>query len=388
MHTRHRKPATPIAALTITLTLVLALAAATTAGAQRTLRENTISFSIPIQISIVPGIALPGHPGAFIPAAGDYRGHPDSIPGRYTGPGDAILSIGLIGAINNRIDLLQISNVFNIASTVSGLQAAGVFNIAGRSLDGIQLAGVFNISGSTRTPLQAAGVFNIAGDLTGAQAAGVLNIAKDLKGIQTSGVVNIARNVRGLQIGVVNIADTVEGLQIGLLNFSSNGISELGTSHTSADNYTHLWHKTGRNGLYLVYGASAPTRLWNPVTDPSTITVNAGLGARIGSSRSLHLDADLRAEQLLGPDHDRFLNALHHRNGLTPADVLRPWPTANLALGLPLGPVTLVGGAKVDLNLASAPWLPEPLRRGSTHTGRILGTDYTAYTKLYLGISL
>ncbi len=316
----------------------------------------------PVQVSFVPGAGLP------------------------FGSGDAAISLGLIGAINDRIDMIQLSSVFNVANEARGIQAAGVFNVASQRLDGIQLGGVFNIGNIVVTPIQGAGVFNIAHNLIGFQAAGVFNIADNVYGVQTAGVFNLAKDVRGLQIGVVNVADKVDGLQIGLLNFSSNGISDLGLVWNRSDGYVNTSWKTGRNGFYFVYGAGAPQGEW--FSNPDHVTVSAGLGGRTGSSRAPHIDLDIRAEQYLGPDHVRFAKGILHEDGLTPLDVLRPYPSINLCLGIPIGPVTLIGGAKVDVNLADAPWMPASLQKGLSYSDTWFGLGFTAWTKLFFGLSI
>ncbi len=317
---------------------------------------------IPLQVSLVPGAGLP------------------------FGAGDTAVSLGLIGAINDRIDIIQFSSLFNVAGEVTGAQAAGVFNIASRRLDGVQLGGVFNIGNIVLTPFQGAGVFNIAHNLIGFQAAGVFNIADNVYGLQAAGLFNVAKDMRGLQVGVVNVADRLEGLQIGLLNFSSNGIGDLGLVWTRSDGYLNASWKTGRNGLYFVYGAGSPQGEW--FTRPEHLTVNAGIGHRTGGSRSLHIDLDLRAEQYIGPDPIWFAEGVFHKNGLTPLDVLRPYPSLNLCLGLPIGPVTLIGGAKIDVDLAAAPWVPDSLRKGISWTNTWLGAGFTSWTKLFFGLSI
>jgi hypothetical protein len=317
---------------------------------------------IPLQVSIVPGAGLP------------------------FGSGGAAVSIGLIGAINDSIDFIQLSSLFNVAGEARGLQAAGVFNIASRRLDGIQLGGVFNIGNIVLTPMQGAGVFNIAHNLIGFQAAGLFNIADTVYGVQAASLFNVAKDLRGLQVGLVNVADRVDGIQIGLLNFSSNGIGDLGFVWTRADGYLNASWKTGRNGLYFVYGAGTP--MGSGFADPDRLLLNAGIGSRMGSSRAPHIDVDLRAEQYIGPDHIRFRDGILHRNGLTPLDVIRPYPSVNLCIGIPIGPLTLIGGAKIDVDLAAAPWMPESLRRGLPYTNTWFGAGFTTWTKFFFGLSI
>lgn len=314
----------------------------------------------PIQISLVPGMAFP------------------------FGASDAGISLGAVGNISGKVDLLQAAGVFNIAQNIGGIQAAGVFNIADQSMEGMQLAGVFNIAEDLRAPVQGAGVFNIAKGVQGIQVSGVFNIAGDVQGAQIGPVFNIADDVDGFQIGVVNVADHMHGVQIGLINISSNGVFDLSATWEPQTDYVQGTLKTGNTSFYSIYSISSPRDDLFKVSDRSIFS--AGLGTRIGDSRSLFLDLSLSASQAIGPDIGRFFDAWACRDGLQPGDVFAPWPTLDAGLSLNLGGVHLMGGVRSDIYLASAPNLPAGLAKGQEYSGTLFGESFTAWTKWYVGI--
>lgn len=312
-----------------------------------------------LQISPVPGIALP---------FGDY---------------DALVSVGPIGSISGRIDLLQVSGVFNIAREIRGIQAAGVFNIADE-MSGIQLGGVFNIAGGNEAPVQIAGVFNIADDIEGLQVSGTFNIADQVRGLQVGPVFNIADDVKGAQIGLVNVADRVTGVQIGLVNISSNGLFDTSLDWTAETGHLRATLDTGNTSVYATYALSMPSGEWFKSTQNAIFS--AGLGTSIGDRRGLSMDIKAAASQLVGADHERFVDAMCWENGLNPADVLAPWPTIEAGLSLDLGPARLIGGLRSNILLASAPNLPESLQRGMSYSDTWFGESWTAWTTWYLGV--
>ena len=316
----------------------------------------------PIQISLVPGLALP------------------------FGASDAGIALGSIGNISGSVDLLQAAGVFNIAERIHGIQAAGVFNIADRGMEGIQGAGVFNIAGDRYAPAQIAGVFNIATGVRGLQTAGVFNIAGDVTGAQIAPVFNIAEDVDGFQVGLINVAGHVRGIQLGLVNISSNGVFDLSSSWEPPTDYVYGTLKTGNTSIFGVYSIAAPKADLFNAADRAILS--AGLGTRVGDPRSLFLDLSLSASQAMGPDVLRFYEAWTYSNGLEPGDVLAPWPTLDASLSLNLGGLHLTGGFRSDILLASAPNLPSGLAKGFQYSDTWFGESFTAWTKWYIGVGI
>ena len=315
----------------------------------------------PIQISLVPGLAFP------------------------FGASDAGISLGAVGNISGKVDLLQAAGVFNIAQNIGGIQAAGVFNIAGQGMEGMQLAGVFNIAEDLRSPVQAAGVFNIAKGVQGIQAAGVFNIAGDIQGAQIGPVFNIADDVDGFQVGIVNVADHMHGIQIGLVNISSNGVFDLMATWEPQTDYVQGTLKTGNTSFYGIYSIALPKNDLFKAVDRSILS--AGIGTRIGDTHSLFLDLSLSASHAIGPDVDRFFDAWACR-GLQPGDVFAPWPTLDASLSLNVGGIHLVGGVRSDIYLVSAPNLTAGRATGMAYSGTLFGESFTAWTKYYIGFGL
>lgn len=298
----------------------------------------------PIQISLVPGLALPFNAKA------------------------AGIVVGSIGNVSGRVDLLQ---------------AAGVFNIAD-DLRGIQTAGVFNIADNRDAPLQLAGVFNIAKGVEGLQSAGVFNVSGRVQGAQFAGVFNVADDVDGFQVGLINIADRVKGIQLGLINISSNGVFDISGNWEAATGLARATFKTGNTSVFAEYSLAAPKdELFKYY---GNAVVSAGLGTRIGNQKFLYLDLSVSASQALGPDPSQFIDAWHHWNGVEFADILEPWPTVDASLTLNLGGIHLTGGLRADVSLASAPNMPAFLAKGMPYSDTWFGESFTAWTKWYLGV--
>jgi len=316
----------------------------------------------PIQISLVPGLALP------------------------FGTLDAGIVLGAIGNISGRIDLLQAGGVFNIARSVGGLQAAGIFNIASEGMSGIQAAGIFNISGDRHTALQLGGIFNIAAELKGSQISGIFNIAGNVEGAQIAPIFNIADDTTGFQIGLVNIARRMKGIQIGLVNISSNGVFEFSSSWEQPSGYLRTSFKTGNSYIFAVYSIAAPESELFKVLDNTV--VSAGLGSRFGELRKLYIDLSISASQAIGNDPGHFWDALTFSGGIEPRNVLAPWPTLDAGITLSLGAIHLMAGLRSEIDLASAPNLPPTLAKGWAYSDIWFGESFTAWTKWYIGIGL
>jgi hypothetical protein len=179
------------------------------------------------------------------------------------------------------------------------------------------------------------------------------------------------------------VADRVQGIQLGLVNISSNGVFDISASWEPQTEYARATLKTGNSSIYGVYSVAAPREDLFTATDRSVLS--AGLGTRIGESRSLFLDLSVSASQETGPDADRFFNAMTYSNGLVPLDVLAPWPTLDLSLSLNLGGIHFTGGFRSDVSLASASNLPDGLAKGFSYSATWFGESFTAWTKWFLG---
>ena len=187
-------------------------------------------------------------------------------------------------------------------------------------------------------------------------------------------------------MGLVNIAGQVRGLQIGLVNISANGIFEVSTTWEPQTEYLGVMLKMGNTSLYAIYSVNAPRNELFKV--PDNTILSAGLGSRIGDSKGLHVDFSASASQAIGSDLGRFESAWTWRDGLTPADVLAPWPALEASLSLRLASLKLTGGFRSDIYLASFPNLPAGRAQGFAYSDTWFGESFTAWNKLYVGIGL
>jgi hypothetical protein len=207
----------------------------------------------PVNIQVVPGVGIFGigtrkAENSFllgiIGAAGyNLNGAGLAFIGiSNTGTVRGLQAAGIYTMAGKDFRGLQAAGIFNtLGADLRGAQAAGIYNIAGGNIEGLQAAGIFNIAEGNIRGLQAAGIFNIArGDFHGAQLAGIFNSTEDngmglraagifnytggdFAGLQAAGLVNIAKgNTRGLQAGLVNIGGKGGNVQIGLVNVSQN----------------------------------------------------------------------------------------------------------------------------------------------------------------------
>lgn len=151
-----------------------------------------------------------------------------------------LMAAGFFNIATADIKGLQGAGFFNYThGRMKGLQGAGFFNYNEEGLRGLQCASIFNMTGGPLTGIQAAAIFNhVDGRLTGLQGAAILNWhgPAEARGAQASAVVNYSEgpftgaqfsgvastatgDFRGAQLsGVLNIAGDIRGAQIGLLN--------------------------------------------------------------------------------------------------------------------------------------------------------------------------
>jgi len=189
----------------------------------------------------------------------------------YNLSGLGAASIGLI--VPGYVRGIQASGVFNIAGSHvnGGIQAAGVFNIAGGHVEGIQTGGVFNISGGRVRGIQASGVFNIAGGtINGLQASGVFNAAAGLKGTQIS-TVNVNGGGSGLMVGVVNVSGSNNVVPIGLVNIIKDGIMH---PYVYLDDmlFSNIGLRSGSKHFYGTIGVGANGSVFSGSGDKLLIT--------------------------------------------------------------------------------------------------------------------
>ena len=389
---------------------------------------------IPLQISLVPGLAIPfgyGDVGLGLGAIGaltrDVQGaaasgvftisrsiqgiQANGVFGVASGKVEGVQSAGVFTIAGGRVSGAQLAGVFAIAGgKVSGAQLSGVFNIGG-DVDGAQAAGLFNISGDYHGPVQVAGIINVATRVQGTQISGLANVADDISGAQIGPIVNVADRVRGLQVGLVNIAGRLDGVQFGLVNIARNGIGGSGLLFDPVSNYSWLFWQNGTPSLFTRLAAGKPT--YGNWEEPDGLIAQAGLGSRsyFGAQRyrSSWLDLEVAADWYLGPAasslHDDMV-AIHASGGAScdfgdprgeaafakARDLLpsRPWPSLSLTLGIPvLWRLEALIGVRTDIDLAYWPAMPDAFRSGMD-SGKLslFGGDFHLYSKWFFGFRL
>lgn len=301
---------------------------------------------------------------------------------------DTSAALGWIGSGVGNVQGIQVSGVFNLARNVEGFQGSSVFNIA-RDVEGFQGSGVFNIARDVEG-FQGAGVFNIARKVDGFQVSGTFNIADTVDGGMIAGVFNAADRVSGSMIGLVNIADHLDGVALGLVNIIGNGVNEIGLAYVPSEDMTYLAYRTGTASLYAVYYGGVGSEDW--FVDADSLIVGLGLGHRIRIGEG-SLDFEVSAEQELYADRRAALEAAADaKDERAFWDLIRPYPSVRAALNIPVLGVKAVLGMEVDFDApAWASYVPERLKttsfRSGGWSGDLWGLEFTAWPKVYLGLS-
>lgn len=329
------------------------------------------------------------------------------VPGLQSPPGlyDTSLALGLIGSAAGGVRGIQGSGVFNFATgDVNGFQGAGVFNMAGGTVFGFQGAGVFNLARGVNG-FQGAGVFNIAGQVDGFQGSGVFNIAQRVDGFQISGTFNLAgsvdggmlspmfnaaKRVDGVMIGLVNVAESLDGVAIGLLNLIGDGVNELGVQYVPAEDMTYVSYRSGTADLYTVYYGGLGSEDW--FVDGDSLIAGLGLGHRVRLGEG-GLDFEIGAEQELYPARRAAMKAAvkaDDEDGFY--SLLCPYPAVRVSLFARVLGFKVFLGLETDFDVPA--WgsaVPDRLRVSSFDadgwSGRALGLDFTAWPKIYFGVS-
>ncbi|MDD3078722.1 MAG: hypothetical protein PHH37_06425 [Paludibacter sp.] len=167
------------------------------------------------------------------------------------------LSLNMIGGFTGEVNGFEVGSVFNINNYgISGVQAAGVFNLSGLKKrqdtnEGTQIAGVFNVVNGNM-PVQIAGCYNSVLSDNILQISGVANIAKTSK-VQVSGVANAAKRSKAQIAGVINVAKTAKvqiagaanivkesPVQIGTVNIANSSATQIGVVNISRRNKFQL----------------------------------------------------------------------------------------------------------------------------------------------------
>ena len=340
--------------------------------------EENVPYT-PVLLSFAPGISMP---------FGYYR---TSVSCAAIGAAFEA-SYGFAGAgvfnIYNSGYGFQGAGVFNISGErIGGFQSAGVFNISGGEVDGFQGAGVFNIAGGPVSGAQVAGVFNIAEKVRGSvQIAGVFNIANKVQGLQVANVFNVAESVSGMQIGLVNITGELKGLQIGLINISNNGVDSLSYIYMPATDSAFVYWQAGSPFLYMVVGAGAPRADWFVRYD--NLMLSAGLGTRVKLGGP-YLDIDVSAEQAIGSDLEALYQAGLDHNKEAVISYMKPYPSARLSLGLPLGrTLHVTGGIKTVVQLEQGGTVPASQRTQDSLSATWFGVPFTAWSQWFFGVKV
>ncbi len=406
---------------------ILALLASIQLGAE----DDTF---IPIQISFVPGIAIPfgyGDVGLELGGVGaltrDVQGAAASGVFTISRSIHGIQANGVFGVASGRLEGLQGSGVFSLTGgAVEGAQLAGVFSVAGGSVSGAQISGVFNIGGDVEGvqwagvfniahdylgPFQGAGVFNVASGVRGIQLAGTFNIASKVEGLQIAPIVNVAGSVRGLQLGLINIAGNIDGVQLGLVNIAGNGIGGIGLLFDPINDYGWFFWQNGTPRLFTRLELGRPTSAaWGAVDG---LVASAGLGSRsyFGSryDRSPWLDLDLAAAWYVGPSATSLQNDLRairdsdgpgwHGNDPRVNDAFTragnllppwPWPSVSLTLGVPIfWRMEALIGVKSDIDLENWPAMPNSFRTGmDSGSLRLFSGNFHLFTKWFFGFRI
>ncbi len=301
------------------------LGAAFSSTSQRIQSANLGGFFIysPYQMSLTPGLSTHGFFNSQIVNKVSIN-----VLGGATAGVDGVEFGGVFNLNQYKVRGLQMAGGVNVVGgDVSGLQIAGVGNVVLRNVNGLQMAGGWNKT-DTLSGLQLAGIINMAKEIKGGQLAGGVNYVKDtvqyqlagvmnrggiIKGVQIAGGINIARETAGNQLaGVINIAKKVKGVQIASLiniadssdypiaifNWIKNGQRQLALTMDESS-YLGLNFKSGGRVLYSSLGIGT-------YLDHASYRygVEVGLGANLLEKKRFALSAELVQRMHMDKDLD------------------------------------------------------------------------------------
>ena len=228
-------------------------------------------------IQLLPGLDVIGN--------GTEKATNNFLLGLLVAYGHNIEGIGAasLGLINTGyVRGIQASGIFNIAGDdVSGIQTAGIFNRAGGNVEGIQDAGIFNYSDGYTRGVQAAGIFNYTpGFVKGIQAAGIVNYAGELRGMQ-AGLVNIDKGEYGsgygLMAGLVNVSETENIVPFGMVNVVKNGILH-GAVFLDDMLFTNISFRSGSKYFYTILSAGLGGGIYPDSGEDTLLIYRSGFG--------------------------------------------------------------------------------------------------------------
>lgn len=156
----------------------------------------------------------------------------------------------------------SISNV--IANEARGLQFAGISNYIGKQGQGVAFAGITNTTKGTYKGVQLAGLLNTSKDITGLQFAGLLNIAEESD--CPIGLVNIVKR------GEMGIALTYDILGNGIVSFRSGGKYTYGIIGFG---YNHKLSGDNKTVAEAGYGVHIPCYSWFQINNEFKVTSTA-----------------------------------------------------------------------------------------------------------------
>jgi hypothetical protein len=144
-----------------------------------------------------------------------------------------------------------------------------LLNTVANSYSGLQFAGMANIAGGMKG-LQFAGLTNIAGDVNGFQFAGLVNVAKNVSGVQFAALINIAEN-SDCPVGLINlikngeksVAVTYNGIGSTVATFRSGGKYTYGIVGLGY-NFNAKWKATVSTGGFGAHINCTPWLRINP----------------------------------------------------------------------------------------------------------------------------
>jgi hypothetical protein len=222
------------------------------------------------------------------------------------------------------VDGCQLSGFLNVVqSDIKGVQGAGFANIAQNS--GPQFSGFFNVAQSV-TAIQASGFGNVSRAINGVQASGFMNVADSVGGAQIAGFINVARKVKGAQIaGLINIADSCE-YPIGLINIIGNGERWLGLQYDETGTAL-LSFRSGSKRIYGILSAGI-----NPAESDLRYALEGGMGMHAFSKGIFRIKTELTITSIT-----RFNDGVFMRSSLRLLPSLRLARFVELYGGVSLG---------------------------------------------------
>lgn len=150
-------------------------------------------------------------------------------------------------------NILSVNLTVGVSGSERAFAVAGLANVIRREAVGVQVAGAVNYVGKGGSGVLPGGLLNVVrGDYHGVQISAGANHGQNVTGVQVAGLYNVAKQVKGVQLSFVNVAEN-SNCPIGLINIIKDGEKSIDLSYDFLGSVT-LSFRSGGKYTYGIMG--------------------------------------------------------------------------------------------------------------------------------------